>query len=311
MNWKRPLQQLTLSLLISGHLQAAPLSPSESVIGKLQVVKASPTETLIDLARRYGLGYDQVIKANPTVNRWVPHDGAEVLLPDRYVLPNAPREGIVLNLAELRLYYYLPSGGPDSVLTFPVSIGRMDWKTPLGRARVVRKEKNPPWRPPASIRREHAAEGEILPSVVPGGDPNNPLGHYALYLSVPGYLIHGVDERKAFGIGMRVTHGCVRMYPEHIELLYRMVPQGTPVFIVNEPIKVGWSKDELYLQVTTPLDEDGEPGARPTAEDALEVIQKAVTGEISIYRDRVEDAVKKGDGIPVVIGRRVPVYELQ
>jgi len=304
---------LALSLLLAGSVQADTTftSPSflhDSVVGKLQTATVTKSDTLIDVARRYGLGYDQMIKANPSINRWVPAEGAVATLPDRYVLPNTPHNGIVLNLAELRLYYYVPSPTATTVFTFPVSIGRMDWTTPLGKARVLRKEKDPPWRPPASIRREHAAEGEILPPVIRGGDPENPLGHYALYLSLPGYLIHGVDERKAFGIGMRVTHGCVRMYPEHVELLYRMVPVGTTVHIVDQPIKVGWEKDELYLQVITPLEEDGVSAPSPTMEEALALIEREVGGELTLFEDRLEAAVRRGDGIPIVVGRRTPRF---
>jgi L,D-transpeptidase ErfK/SrfK len=258
------------------------------------------------VARRYALGYDQILKTNPSLNRWIPGETQKVLIADRYILPDAPRRGIVLNVAELRLYYYLiqhPDGG-QPVFTFPVSLGRMDWRTPLGATTIIRKERNPAWRPPRSIREEHAAEGDYLPEVIPGGHPENPLGGHALYLGLPSYLIHGVDARKAYGIGMRVTHGCVRMYPEHIELLYRVVPIGTRVVLVDQPVKIGWEEDKLYLEVHAPFEEDGDTQPRVSVQDVMEMISQRVGGAASVDPSFVRRVVERGDGIPAVIATR-------
>ena len=227
------------------------LSPDSDVVGETQVIEAQYEDTFIKLARRYNLGWEELIAANPGVDPWLPGEGTEIVLPTHFVLPKTPREGIVINLPELRLYYY-PDGESGRVFTHPISIGRMEWRTPLGRAEIIAKALNPTWYPPESIREEHAADNRFLPKVVPPG-PDNPLGNHALRLSLPGYLIHGTN--KPSGLGMRVTHGCIRMFPEDIEALFEDVPIGTPVRIVNQPYKLGWTDDGFYLEAHPPLDE--------------------------------------------------------
>ena len=227
------------------------LSPDSDVVGETQVIEAQYEDTFIKLARRYNLGWEELIAANPGVDPWLPGEGTEIVLPTHFVLPKTPREGIVINLPELRLYYY-PDGESGRVFTHPISIGRMEWRTPLGRAEIIAKALNPTWYPPESIREEHAADNRFLPKVVPPG-PDNPLGNHALRLSLPGYLIHGTN--KPSGLGMRVTHGCIRMFPEDIEALFEDVPVGTPVRIVNQPYKLGWTDDGFYLEAHPPLDE--------------------------------------------------------
>jgi L,D-transpeptidase ErfK/SrfK len=225
------------------------------LVGELRSVPAAGEDTLLDIARRFDAGQDEILHANPDVDRWLPKPGSQVLVPSRHILPDARREGLILNIAEMRLYYFPPSrpGQPDELQTYPVSIGRMDWDTPQGTTRVIAKTRNPEWRPPESIKEEHAADGEPLPDVVPAG-PDNPLGKYALRLGLPGYLIHSTN--KPYGVGMRVTHGCVRMYPEDIEQLFPEVPVGTPVQIVNQPVKVGWLGHTLFIEIHPPLEED-------------------------------------------------------
>ncbi len=225
------------------------------LVGELRTVKALHEDTLLDIARRYDIGQDEMFLANPTIDRWLPGEGTEVILPTRYILPAAVRKGIVLNVPEMRMYYFPPSkkGKADILDVYPVSIGRMDWNTPLGGASITAKTRDPSWRPPASIRKEAEERGEPLPEIIPPG-PDNPLGQYAMRLSLPGYLIHSTN--KPFGVGMRVTHGCVRMYPEDIETLFPKVPVGTKVQIVNQPVKVGWFLDTLYIEVHPPLEEN-------------------------------------------------------
>lgn len=208
------------------------------VIGAVTIITARADDTLLDIARRHGLGYEDIVRANPDVDAWLPGEGTEVLLPTRYVLPPGSRRGVVLNLAEYRMYYFPKpkDGEPAVVMTFPMSIGRMDWETPLGMARVVSKVTNPSWYPPESVRAEHAADGDPLPRMVPPG-PKNPLGEFAMRLSIPGYLIHGTN--RPAGVGMRVTHGCIRMFPEDIQFLFDQISVDTPVRIINEPVKVG------------------------------------------------------------------------
>lgn len=239
------------------------------VIGAVTTVKARADDTLIDIARRHGLGYEDIVIANPDVDVWLPGEGTEVLLPTRYVLPAGPRRGVVLNLAEYRMYYYPePAAGETPVvMTFPMSIGRMDWETPLGRTRIVAKAKDPAWYPPDSVRAEHEADGRPLPRVVPPG-PDNPLGARAMRLDIPGYLIHGTN--RPAGVGMRVTHGCIRMFPEDIDYLFERVGVNTPVTIINMPVKMGWDGDELVLEVHRTL--ESPPPADAMLADVADVL---------------------------------------
>ena len=230
-------------------------SPEQSVVGVPQIVLARGEDTLSDLARAYGLGYDELIAANPDVDPWLPGDGTPVLLPTQYVLPDVPREGMILNIASKRLFYYprMPEGQAQIVKTYPIGIGRVGWETPLGNTTVTAKAKDPHWFVPLSVRREHAELGDPLPSVVPPG-PDNPLGHRVLKLEMPGYLIHGTNQ--PFGVGMRVSHGCVRLYPENIEFLYELVEIGEPVAIINEPFLLGELDGEWYFESHPPLEDD-------------------------------------------------------
>lgn len=230
-------------------------SPEQSVIGAPQIVLARSEDTLSDLAREYGLGYDELITANPGVDPWLPGEATPVLLPTQFVLPDVPRTGVVLNIASKRLFYFptVADGQLQVVQTYPIGIGRTGWETPLGVTTVIAKAVNPAWYVPASVRREHAELGDYLPSVVPPG-PDNPLGTRVLKLGMPGYLIHGTNQ--PYGVGMRVSHGCVRLYPENIELLYSLVEIGEVVTIINEPFLLGRLGDEVYFESHEPLEED-------------------------------------------------------
>ncbi len=245
-------------LLLCGGAPAATFalpSPDDDVIGDVRAVDARYEDTLLDIARRYDLGYEEIVLSNPGVDHWLPGEGTIVVLPLRHILPAGSRDGIVLNIPEMRLYYYpRPKPGEQPVvITHPVSVGREYWKTPTGQTQVVAKIKDPAWYPPESIRVEHAAKGDILPEVVKPG-PDNPLGQFALRLGISGYLIHGTNNPA--GLGMRVTHGCMRLYPEDIAAMFQLVPVGTTVHMTNQPYKVGWHDGTLYLEVHPPLEED-------------------------------------------------------
>ncbi|NCF15012.1 MAG: L,D-transpeptidase family protein [Gammaproteobacteria bacterium] len=297
------------------------------VIGSVSTVTARYEDTLVDIARRHGLGYYDVVRANPGVNVWLPGEGTEIILPSRFVLPPGPRKGLVLNLAEYRMYYYpeVKEGEPAYVYTYPMSIGRMDWETPLGKTSIVAMARNPAWYPPQSVREEHAADGDPLPRIVPPG-PENPLGTRALRLGLPGYLIHGTN--RPAGVGMRVSHGCVRMFPEDIEFLFERIKVKTPVRIINVPVKIGWDGEALVAEIHPLLE-----AAQPLAEESLAQIEEldadvqlpvpdpqskdpltyvteqfiAATAERAgqLDWDRVEELVGRSDGIPEVVGRRI------
>ena len=294
------------------------------VIGAVATVTARHEDTLVDIARRHGLGYQDIVRANPGVNVWLPGAGTEVVLPTQYVLPPGPRRGLVLNLAEYRLYYYPEAreGETAYVMTYPISIGRMDWQTPLGNTTVISKVRDPSWYVPKSIREEHAAEGRPLPAVVPPG-PDNPLGRYAMRLGLPGYLIHGTN--RPAGVGMRVTHGCVRMFPEDIEFLFGNIDLKTPVRIINEPVKIGWLGDELVMEVHPVLEsalpqaeEDSATGEvkevafedLPPAKDPLTYVTErfiATTANRAGQLDwhLAEQLIERSDGIPVPVGEAI------
>ena len=292
---------LLVLLAPAAHGHTFPLPPEDvDLVGQVRVIEAAHEDTLLDIARRYQLGHDEIVLANPGVDRWLPGEGTPITLPTRYILPAADRAGLVLNVPEMRIYFYPPAkaGEPRVVRTYPVSVGRMDWETPLGSWRIISKQTDPVWRPPESIRAEAAARGESLPAVVPAG-PDNPLGRHALRLSIPSYLIHGTD--KPWGIGMRVTHGCLRMYPEDIESLYDDVPVGTPVRIVNQPVKTGWLMGTLYLEVHPPLEED-EEGRANLMDAAMDAVRAAVAERpVSLSGRLINQAVHEARGYPVAI----------
>src|SRR5690606_26691465 len=202
-------------------------------------------------------------------------EGREIVLPTQFVLPDAPREGLVINLAQLRMYYFPKpkDGEPHKVITHPIGIGKVGWSTPVGTTKVTAKAKNPTWYPPASVRKEHAEAGDPLPSKVPPG-PDNPLGTHMMKLGWPSYLIHGTN--KPYGVGLRSSHGCVRFYPEDIGRLYDMVPIGTKVTVVNQPFVFGWQGDALYVQAFPVLEDDERE--HPNAAEAL--LNAAISDEM-------------------------------
>lgn len=276
-----------------------PLREGEQVIGKAFYVKSKQEQTLLDIGRPNDLGLDEMAQANPGIDPWLPKEGGTVTVPTLFILPDAPRSGIVLNLSEKRIYYYpsAKNGEAAVVHTYPVSIGREGWDTPTGAFRVTEKKKDPEWRPPATIRAEHAAAGDPLPEVVPAG-PDNPLGQYALRLSAAGsYLIHGTN--KPWGIGMELSHGCIRMYPEDVEEIFPMVPVNAPVNIIRQPYKAGWRGDELYFEVHA-----GE--GQPNEEAGHQVIKRALEGSKEAFVDweMVRTALSENTGLPRVVGGR-------
>lgn len=204
--------------------------------------QASYDDTLLDLARQHKLGYVEMVAANPETDPWVPGEGTDVVLPTIHLMPNlndAEPEGIIINLADMRLYYFEKPG--DAPRSFPIGIGRDGLGTPTGVTEVVRKREDPSWHPTERMRKEDPE----LPKVVEAG-PDNPLGTRAIYLGWPQYLIHGTN--KPWGVGRRVSSGCVRMYPEDVEALFEIVKVGTKVTVIDQPIKFGWIGGELYME---------------------------------------------------------------
>jgi L,D-transpeptidase ErfK/SrfK len=277
--------------------------PANSVYGADQQIETRYEDTLYDLARRYSLGSEELIRVNPGVDPWLPKPGTMLTIPGRTILPTGARTGIVVNLPEHRLYYYpkVKRGEPPQVITYPVSIGKMDWHTPLGETQVIARQKDPIWYPTASVRAEHAAEGDILPAkVLPG--PQNPLGNRALRLAAGDgtYLIHGTNNPIA--VGLAVTHGCIRMYPEDIEALFPLVPVGTKVRIIDEPVKVAWVDGELLLEAHPPINALGE-SQEPDVEAFAALLQQAVgKSTVAIHWDYAREVLKRADGVLATVG---------
>lgn len=281
-------------------------SEDQTVVGELQVVFAGNDDTFSDLARTYGLGYDDLIAANPGIDPWLPGQNTPILLPTQYVLPDTPRRGVVLNIASKRLFYFpaAAEGEEQQVLTYPIGIGRVGWETPLGDTTVIAKAENPSWWVPASVRREHAELGDPLPSVVPPG-PDNPLGTRVLKLKMPGYLIHGTNQ--PYGVGMRVSHGCVRLYPENIEFLYTLVDVGEVVTIMNEPYQMGHRDGVLYFEAHTPLEDD-----TVSAEERLRrVLDTQVDAADLPFNDHLKSHVTTLAQSPNGIPTSVMTYDLK
>ncbi len=302
-----PILVTLTAILISANSQATtyqlPATPGDSLIGELPetglYTRARKDDTLLDIAFAYDIGQNEIVRTNPNVDRWLPGQDTEIRIPDSRLLPDTEQRGLILNLPEYRLYYY-PKDQPGQVITHPISIGRMDWDTPLGTTKIIAKTKDPQWRPPASIKAEHAAQGDPLPDVVPAG-PNNPLGRYAMRLGIPGYLIHSTN--KPLGVGMRVSHGCVRMYPNDIERLFPIIKTGTAVEIVNQPIKVGWLNNKLYIEVYPELEgQQSSFGDRLTK--AMDLIQKLNSNVPVLDTDALRDALTLSNGLPVAIYQR-------
>jgi L,D-transpeptidase ErfK/SrfK len=256
-------------------------------------------DTLISIARKYDISFADILSANNVnMDPWIPGKSNKLLIPKSHILPFGKRDGIIINIGDLRLYYYEAG---KIMMSFPIGIGRSGWETPLGKAKVIKKKKDPVWIPPESVREEDPS----LPKVVAAGK-GNPLGNRAIYLSMPSYLIHGTD--KPYGVGMKVSHGCIRLYPEDIEILYDLVEEGTKVNIVNQNIKAGWKDNKLYIEVhvlpdyVTISEEKKLINTTDLYPQAYEVIQKAAGIDIArVDWDKVKNAVNLAKGIPMEV----------
>src|SRR5712671_3430291 len=270
-----------LGLAARGWASVFPLpADGSSVVGSDESMQTVYEDTLPDIAHRYSLGYYEIIRANPGVDVWLPGAGTRLVLPGRRILPDGPRAGLVVNLPEHRLYYYPKprKGEQPVVITYPVSIGKMDWRTPLGETRVIAKIKHPAWYPPESIRKEHAENGDPLPKVVPSG-PDNPTA-----------------------VGMAVTHGCIRMYPEDVGALFALVPVGTPVRLVNEPVKVAWVEGQLLLEAHPPVDAEGQ-SIEPDVQLLSQKLDQALgSNTAAIHWDLARATLTAASGIPTLVG---------
>jgi L,D-transpeptidase ErfK/SrfK len=280
-----------------------PLGAGEMAVGGVGIYVTRARDVLLDVARANDLGFVQLMAANPGVDPWLPGTRKQITLPTRYILPDAPHRGIVVNLAEWRLFYF-PSGA-GRVETYPIGIGAIGDTTPLGITSIVRKEANPAWYPPPSIRMTEPD----LPVAIPPG-PDNPLGAFALHLGWPDYLIHGTN--KPDGVGRNVSHGCIRLYPEDIERLFHEVRLGTPVRVVRQAVEAAWIGNILFVEVhpSKSQAEEIDTSAAVTPEiprDLVARVSAAAAEHVSLVDwDTVRQAGLQRTGVPVAVARLPP-----
>ena len=284
-----------LAVCPSWALRSFMMEPGTGVYGVTRMVQAREHDTLLDIAREFGLGYNQIVAANPGIDPWVPREGSLVLLPLTFVPPREhPETGIVVNLAEMRLYYFFSNGGHDFFFTAPIGIGREGYLTELGDYTVKSKTANPTWVVPESIRREEPD----LPAQVPPG-PDNPLGDFAFRLSRNLYAIHGTN--KPWGVGRRVSHGCIRMYPEDVGALYPLVPVGARVKVVYEPVKFGWADGKLWVQVFEDFDGRLDNPLVKVMDELLHY--ETAIGPLELDRAALDRALAEKSGVPMAVAR--------
>lgn len=277
----------------------------DDVLGLVQITTVGADDTLPDIARRFDVGYEELVRSNPGIDPWLPGVGREIVVPSQFVLPNAPREGIVINVPAMRLFYYPPRKGdePATVITYPIGIGKVGWSTPEGTTKIISRTQDPTWRVPVSVRKEHLEMGDELPAVVPPG-PDNPLGKHSFTLGWPSYLVHGTN--KPYGVGMRSSHGCIRLYPEDIAQLFDTVPIGTKLRVVNQPYLLGRAGDDIVVQSYGALEDD----KREWQKSRRKLIEKAMSDglrktlkerALSIDWERIEVLAQDSHGVPVSV----------
>lgn len=309
----KPALRLAGALLLSCFGLSAPVFATEyplpadnsRLIGENTLTTVADDKRPLEyIAARYKTGMLGMLEANPGVDPWLPKAGTQLTVPLQMLLPDAPREGIVVNLAELRLYYY--PKGENRVVVYPIGIGQLGAATPNMVTRISQKIPNPTWTPTANIRKRYAKEGITLPGVVPAG-PDNPMGQFALRLArgTGQYLIHGTNAD--FGIGMRVSSGCIRLRPEDIEALFNSVPQGTRVQIINQPIKYAIEPDgKRYIEVHQPLShtEQDDPQTMPiTLSGPLKRFMQSPESDTAL----IKVAIARRAGMPVLVSSGEPV----
>lgn len=266
----------------------------DSIVGSLQTYRIRKGDTLMDLAREYSLGYNEMVEANPGIDPWIPPIGATIIIPTEWVLPCCTYRGVVVNIPEMRLFYMVPDPDDPSrtlVHTYPVGLGRDDWRTPTGPFRIQGKTRNPQWNIPESIRREHIAERGDYRTFIPGGAPDNPLGKFRFELTMPMYRIHGTNI--PWGVGMQVSHGCIRLYPEDIEHLFPLVPVGTPGEFAYQAVKVGMRDGAVWMEAHEDIYGESPARYRTTRE---ELSRLGLDGAVD--DDRVLDVLTSGRGLP-------------
>ena len=291
----------TVKTDVSAALKAPQSASSAKLIGSLKTVSATDEDTLVHIGRRHGVGFVEMRAANPTLDPWIPGDGTKVVVPTMNLLPDAPRNSVVINLAEMRMYIY--NQGPEPI-TFPIGIGRDGLQTPVGTTKILRKTEDPTWTPTPRMR----AEDPTLPPVVYPG-PDNPMGTHAMYLGFPNIAIHGTN--KPYGIGRRVSSGCIRMFPEDIGRVYSMLPVGTTLTVVDQPVKAGWVDNVFYIEASptqdqaTAMEKEGKiPQYEVSESDLAYIMRKAGNDQNKLDWALIRKVIKERKGYPIEIATR-------
>ena len=291
---------MIVSLPVSAEIYE--LGAQQDMIGEPGKTQSRHEDTLPDIARLHHLGFDEIVAANPGVDAWLPGEGTDISLPTQRIIPDVPRVGLVVNLAEGRLFYFRADfKGRPLVETYPISVGQVGRTMPLGTTKVIAKQKKPRWYPPKSIRDRHLQEGDVLPPFIPPG-PDNPLGEYALRLAIPSgsYLIHGTN--LPVSVGLQITNGCIRLYPEDIEALFKEVPVGIAVRIINQRLKTGWGADgALYLEVHHPLDGTDPKDVEDLTALTRQIVAATARKQVIIDWERAEKIFSEQTGEPTRI----------
>jgi L,D-transpeptidase ErfK/SrfK len=278
-------------------VQSTDPAAADTMIGSIRQYSVVKGDTFLDLARFYGLGYNELEQANPEVDPWIPaYKSTTVVLPTAWIIPQGAHKGVVVNIPEMRLYYFHPvkAGEPQRVTTYPVGLGRDEWRTPKGKFKIQGKTKNPTWIIPESIRKEHIRERGDHRTMIPGGAADNPLGKYRLELTMPGYRIHGTDI--PWGVGMQVSHGCVRLYPEDIEALFPVIPIGAPGEFIYEPVKIGARDGRIYAEVSPDIYR-----LVPDMNAEAERLVAQLGWQNAVDHDKLRAAVEAKNGVPTDI----------
>lgn len=295
------MRHLLITVLVFGAMAGAGPAHAydKDFIGETEYYRAAYEDTLVHLARENNLGFVEIRAANPTVDPWMPGEGTRVVLPKKHLLPDAPRNGIVINLPEMRLYFYERPGAAP--ITYPLGVGREGLNTPTGTTTITWKRADPTWTPTERMRKEDPA---LKPFYPPG--PDNPMGTHAMYLGWPTYAIHGTD--KPYSIGRRASSGCIRLYPEGIKDLFPRVKAGASVTVVDQPIKVGWMGGEMYIEVHPTQDQNSRiedignlSSYEITREDIRLINKKAGQYKDHIDWEKVRAAVRDHSGVPVSV----------
>jgi len=277
---------------------SAALDSQRTVIGSSRIHVIEKGDTFLDLAREYDLGYNELIAANPTADPWLPAVGTRLVIPSEWILPAGPREGIVVNIPEMRLYYYLPSArgaSSPSVISYPVGLGRQEWRTPRAEFRIRGKTKNPVWVLPETVKIERIAEKGFAEDFIPGGHPDNPLGRHRLELTLGAYAIHGTN--KLWGVGMQVSHGCVRLYPEDIAALFPLAEVGAKGRFDYQPVKIGVKNGRVLVEVHEDI-----YGHTPWLWLEAQAAVRAADLEQHVDQAKLQAAVEAASGIPTDVG---------